>query len=280
MKNWNINRVILCTLKGFLNAQCLAILAGVLLIGCARSVNSISQPRPLPQNARTGYPLPDDGSLSPFEYRGELNELDVLGIDRNQLTSEAEIQRAVASAKPVRLRQGSSILLIQSGALFPDGPMISELGKHFSVAPFSGLPPARRIRGYRQIESFDSESYAKSLRLAAARGGNDVILCYWGILESDSQRLPTKVVSWVPLVNWVVPDETQHVRLRVKVSLVDVRSGNWTVFSPAPTESDRISVSPRRGATDQKQVDRLKQKAYEAAVKELVSQHADIALAK
>ena len=251
-----------------------------LLVGCAKSVNSISQPRPFAENARTGIPLPDNDSVSPFEYRGELNEFDVLGIERNQLTSESEIQRALDKATRVRLRQGSSILLIQSGAQFPDGPMITALGKHFSVAPFSGLPPSRRIRGYRQIENVDAESYAKSLRLAAARGGNDVILCYWGILESDSQRLPTKVVSWMPLVNWVVPDETQHVRLRVKVALVDVRSGNWTVLSPAPMESDRISISPRRGATDQKQVERLKQKAYEATVDELIRSHSDLALAR
>jgi hypothetical protein len=31
----------------------------------------------------------------------------------------------------------------------------------------------------------------------AARGGTDLILCYWGMLESKSERLPTKTVfSW------------------------------------------------------------------------------------
>jgi hypothetical protein len=32
---------------------------------------------------------------------------------------------------------GSTILLIQSGAIYPDGPMVAELGKHFSSVPFS-----------------------------------------------------------------------------------------------------------------------------------------------
>ena len=258
----------------------LLMLPCALFVGCARNINSISQPRPSAEGARTGIPLPDNGLLSPFEYRGELSELDVLGITRSQLTSEVEIRQALDTAKRVRLRQGTSILLIQSGALFPDGSMLAELGKHFSVAPFSGLPLSRRARSYGQIESFDTESYAKPLRLAAARGGNDVILCYWGILESDNQRLPTKVVSWVPLVNWVVPDETQHIRMRLKVALVEVRSGSWTIFSPTPFENDSWSISPRRGAADQKQVERLKQKAYEATVKELIHSHSDLALAQ
>ena len=83
--------------------------------------------------------------------------------------------------------------------------------------------------------------------------------------------MPTKTVSWVPIVNWVVPDEKQHVRIRLKIAVVDVRSGNWSIFSPKPFENARITTSPRRGAVDQKQVERLKTLAYKASVEELVS---------
>jgi hypothetical protein len=93
------------------------------------------------------------------------------------------------------------------------------------------------------------------------------------MLHSDNDRLPTKTVSWVPLVHWFVPDEEQHMRIQLKVALVDVRSGNWSVFSPKSFEDARITTSPARGAVDQKQVERLKKLAYEASVTELVQNY-------
>jgi hypothetical protein len=206
-----------------------------------------------------------------FEYRGELSEFDVLGIPRGEITSEAEIQRALADSKPIKLHPGSSILLIQSGALFPDGPMVTELSKSFRVVPFSGVPTVRKFgAGGLQTESSDPESYSKALRLTAARGSADFIVCYWGMLESENDRLPTKTVSWVPIVHWFVPDEKQRLRIRLKVALVDVRSGNWSVFSPKPFEDARVSTSPRRSAVDQKHVERLKNLAYQASAAELI----------
>ena len=247
------------------------ILSCALLAGCNTKSRSISHPA-YPQQAsycdtgaRDHYSDPD------FPYRGELSESDVLGIPHGEFTSEADIQRALAAARPVRLHPGCSILLIQSGALFPDGPMVTELSKYFRVVPFSGVPEVRRTgSGALQTESPDPDSYAKSLRLTAARGSTDFILCYWGKLESESDRLPTKTVSWVPIVNWFVPDEKQHMRIQLKVALVDVRSGNWSVLSPKAFEDARITTTPGRGTVDQKQVERLKKLAYEASVEELV----------
>ena len=83
----------------------------------------------------------------------------------------------------------------------------------------------------------------------------------------------------MPIVHWVVPDEKRHMRIRLKVALLDVRSGNWSVFSPKPFADARLTTSPRRGAVDQKQVQRLKQLAYEATVAELVQTHTQFALA-
>ena len=82
--------------------------------------------------------------------------------------------------------------------------------------------------------------------------------------------MATKTVSWVPVVNWIVPDEKQHMRIRLKVAMVDVRSGSWAIFSPRAFEDARMSVSPRRDAEDQKQIERLKKKAYEASSQELL----------
>ena len=62
--------------------------------------------------------------------------------------------------------------------------------------------------------------------------------------------------------------------------LYDVRTGDWAILSPKPFEDDRINTSPRRGVADQKLVERLKQKAYEASAKDLVRLYSDLALAK
>jgi hypothetical protein len=246
----------------------LLLVACALLAGC-KTQRSISHSGYQDGASRSGRPC-GDGSDPAFQYRGELSEFDVLGVTRGEAATESEIRRALDNAKPVKLRPGSSLLLIQSGALFPDGVMVTELGKSFKVASFSGVPPARRGGVEARTESVDPESYASSLRLAAARGGNDLILCYWGVLESENEHLPTKTVSWVPVVNWLLPDEVQHARIRLKLALVDVRTGNWTILSPPPFADNRISTSPRRAAVDQRQVERLKHKAYEAAVQELL----------
>lgn len=75
-----------------------------------------------------------------------------------------------------------------------------------------------------------------------------------------------------------MPDEKQHMRIRLKVALLDVCSGNWSVFSPKPFIDARLATSPRRGAVDQKQLERLKQLAYEAAFAELVQAHSELAM--
>jgi hypothetical protein len=260
---------------------CFVALAFVFLAGCGteagRSIsNTAFEPAPPARPpGRVPYARPDD----PFAYRGELSEFDVLGIARGVATSDTEIERTLAAAKRVRLQPGSSILLIQSGAAFPDGPMVSELEKHFRVVPFSGLPPLSPWKRTGEFERSETEGFSRSLRLAAARGGNDTILCYWGILESENAKLMTKTVSWVPLVNWVVPDEREHMRIRIKMALVDVRTGDWAVLSSTPAEDSKISRSPRRNVADQKLVEELKRQAYAAGVKELLRQYSEIAAA-
>jgi hypothetical protein len=248
------------------------LLTGVLLTGCVQT-RSISN---------AGYREPDSGFHfarpsrgGDFNYRGELSEFDVLGITRGASASETEIQSALDNAKSVELQRNSSILLIQSGAMFPDVAMVGELNKHFRVNPFSGVPSAPGAKNANGITP-DPESLARSLRLAAARGGNDVIVCYWGILESGNEHLATKTVSWVPVVNWFVPDEKQLMRIRLKVAVIDVRSGNWRVISPESFDDSRITVSPRRGAVDQRQVESLKAKAYEAAANALAGRIPEI----
>jgi len=59
-------------------------------------------------------------------------------------------------------------------------------------------------------------------------------------------------VSWIPFAGWVVPDELQHMRIRLKLAVIDVRSGRWTLLTPEPSEDKAWSTSFTRGS-DQKQ---------------------------
>jgi hypothetical protein len=250
------------------------------LAGCARQTRSISHSG-YREGASYGYYAPaEPGSDPAFTYKGELNEFDVLGIAPGEAASEAEIRRTLDNSRRISLRAGGSLLLIQSGSQFPDGPMVSELNKNFRVVPFSGVPGLCRYTaaGAGRVQ-MDAESYSKSLRLAAARAGAETIVCYWGVLESESEHLPTKTVSWVPVLTWVIPDEKQHMRIRLKIALVDVRSGSWAVFSPTPFQDDRASIGPRRAVADQKQVELLKNKAYASAVSELARLYLEVASA-
>ena len=181
----------------------LILVACALLAGCV-STRSISNSG-YRERGTAGHASPAGRSDAIFAYRGELSEFDLLGVARDQSAFEEDIQRALDKARPIRLKPHSTILLIQSDAMFPDGPMAAELSKHFTVVPFSGRPSARDSFG--SLDTLDSAALSRSLRLAAARAGAETILCYWGILESAQEKMAAKAVSWVPLVTWFVPDE-------------------------------------------------------------------------
>lgn len=232
-------------------------LAALLFAGCETRSISNSGYR---GDGRHRYSAPRD-----FSYRGELKEFDVLGIDPDASVSESDIQRALDSAQRVRLRKGSNLMLVQSGAFTPDGPMRETLGRSFNVIPFTGLPESPRA----------GTNYAKALRLAAAQGGCESIVCYWGTLESAQERYGTKAVSWVPIVGWAVPDEKQHLRIRLKLAVIDVRTGNWTLTSPEPRMDAAVSASLNRAGSDQKQVEKLKELAYADAADSLLKAYAN-----
>lgn len=112
-----------------------------------------------------------------------------------------------------------------------------------------------------------------SLRLAAAKGGYEKIVAYWGILETAREGLGTKAVSWVPIIGGAVPDESQRMRIRLKVAIVDVKSGQWEMFVPDSLDDDSMSAHYTREASDQQQVALLKAKAYQLASEDVVKRY-------
>src|SRR5258708_3720390 len=246
-----------------------ALLAVVFLL-CGCETRSISD---------SGYGG-DGARRNPF-YQGEINEFDVLGIDVSQPATDEEIAQQLADHHKIGLRKGGAMMAIQSGAPMPDNEMVAALDRYFSVVPFTGVPLVRNDRSYYASTGASSKltderitNYARVLRLAAAKSGAAVIFCYWGVLDSAVEREPTKVVSWVPLVGAVIPDETQLMRIRLKVALIDVRTGHWSMFAPEAYVDSALSAALIRAQADQKQVALLKEKAYKAAVEAFVARYA------
>jgi hypothetical protein len=198
-------------------------------------------------------------------YNGELSEFDVLGIDPGTEITEQEIAVAASDKKQrLSLRKGEPLLLIQSGAMIPEQEMTERMEQYFSVSVFSGVPT--------QGNKADA-SYSKALRLAAAKAGIDRILVYWGMVETETKDLATKNVSWVPIVGSVIPDQTQVIRIRLKVALVEVKSGQWEIFLPKVYEDTANTASLDRKISGQQQLSQLKSKVYQAAVDSIIARY-------
>jgi len=145
--------------------------AGLVLMGC--------ETRSISDSGYRGHAW-DTGNRY---YRGELNEADVLGPPAGQKITEAEIRKALTTARSVRVHPGDSLLVVQPGAIAPDGAMVDALTRlGYHVQGFSGVPPADGERA----------DYSRKLRLAAAQGGLTHILCYWATLESTREGQVTK----------------------------------------------------------------------------------------
>ena len=237
---------------------CVLIFTAVMVAGCG--TRSISN---------SGYYADSDRGYgqrnSPF-YKGELNEFDVLGIDAKSPIAEVDIQKSLVAKSRITVLKGSSIMLIQSGAMIPDEDMVKGMEKYYNVAVFTGVPHAEG--------GTPGDSYAKALRYAAAKGGYEKLMVYWGLLETGREDMATKVVSWIPFIGGAIPDETQRMRIRMKVVIVDVQSGQWDMFSPPPFEDKDSSGRHSRVSSDQTQVAVLKAKAYQSTVEDVAKRFA------
>ena len=197
-------------------------------------------------------------------YKGELTEFEVLGVNPAASVSQEEIQRTLENRQQFSLPKGSSVMLIQSGAIMPDDGMIQALEAHYRVVPFSGIPAGQ-----------GDASHAAALRLAAAKGNCPTILVYWGILETAQKDMSTKAVSWVPVVGGIIPDESQEMRVPLRMALIDVATGQWTAFSPKAIQDTSASARYTRASSDQQQVAVLKSQAYAELAHAIIKKYAE-----
>lgn len=211
----------------------LAVLAFVALACGCDATRSISNPvRPWGEGNGT--------------YEGELSDFDVVGLAPG---SDSEADTTVALHPHMR------VLLIQSGAVFPDERLVSALSKHFEVGVASGIPA--------------QTPGEQGLRHAAARGGFDALIAYWGVLESSQHATAGAAASWVPIAGMFVPDSSQRMRIRLRVLVLDVRSGRWLTLLPPPIDDERASAMLSRERSDRNQVGLLMSAAVPTVVEAL-----------
>ena len=228
----------------------------LILQGCG--VRSISD---------SGYQAESPGRFRPSSnplYKGELTEFEVLGIASQPPVTQEEINRSLKDRQKLTLPKGSSIMLVQSGAIMPDDQMVRVLEPHHRIVAFSGIPTEP-----------SNGNIAPALRLAAAKGGCEKIMVYWGILETAQKDMSTKTVSWVPIFGGMVPDESQEMRIRLKVAIVDVKSGQWKTISPKPIQDTSASARYTRASSDQRQVAALKTLAYAELANDIASKYVE-----
>ncbi len=234
----------------------------LLLAGC--ETRSISNSGYVSANPVYPFDVSDQPNRA---FRGELSELDVLGVSPSKTISEADIHAALNDGAKVSLKRGDRLLLVQSGAQYPDDAMIQELKPYFELMPISGVPASPPARGTTMPAI--NQPLDMTLRLAAARAGAKTLLIYWGILESSAQANVGKSLSWVPIVGMVVPDESQDMRIRLKAAVIDVDSGHWEMLIPDAVENSALSAAVSRRHNDQEQVNLLKAEGYKRLVADL-----------
>src|SRR5437868_2848659 len=204
-----------------MNYLCILLCSAALIL-CGCHTHSSVEYKPADFNAAKPYKSPS--------HAGQLSELEVLGTQGQAEVTDEQIRKTLDEAHSLHLRRGSAILLVQSGAPVPDAAMVDELSREFKVVPYTG------ISSEILPENGEGTSLSKGLRMAAAHGNADTVLVYWANLEMKRDEMPTHIVTWVPVVDVVVPDEYQKLRMRVKMALIDVRGGNWATLRAEPFE--------------------------------------------
>ena len=126
---------------------------------------------------------------NPF-YRGELSEFDVLGMIPKVSVTEADIQKAFTAKTRITVPKGSSIMLIQSGAMIPDDVMVKGLEKYYDVSVLTGVPGKGELRKMAMQWRFG---------LLRAKGGYEKMLVIGGYLKPVGRTWQQRSYRGCPL---------------------------------------------------------------------------------
>ena len=94
-------------------------------------------------------------------------------------------------------------------------------------------------------------------------------------MESARINHVTKLISWVPIVGYTLPDEREDMRIRLKAVIIDVATGRWTAVLPKPVTQSGLSTILSRKDKDQALVALLKDRAYQDLAQSLIESYTD-----
>ena len=106
--------------------------------------------------------ISNSGYQGTWGYRGELIELEVLGFNDKQQITEGDIKKALKSETKVSLKSGDRVVLVQSGAQFPDGPMLKGMEPFFRLSPLAECPLKITVRACIWTEAMSTSVVAET----------------------------------------------------------------------------------------------------------------------
>lgn len=246
------------------NGILVSVLAVFLLAGCARIPLETKNP---------GYI-----SLKK-DFPNQLTNRDIFDDELEQEITEDDIQQAVETASEgFSLPLSSRIILVQSGEVVPDIDMQNKMRKYYQISIYSGLPKAKSPPVVAKNKDKDDtppvvqNNYMRTLRLVAAKGQQRTVVVYWGILQMGVIDEKSRRLVWMPYQSGKIPDRTTSMRYLLRFTLVDVATGNWSMYSPSTTEVSyerQPNPNMENVVGDIAQIEALKQAAYESAAREL-----------
>lgn len=205
--------------------------------------------------------------------RGQLTDQDVFDIDPEKEITEEDIQDAIKNLnrQDFELRPYSSIILVQSGATAPDSAMQNAMMKYYRVAIHTGLRPAksRILRKTEQAAAVPQTNFMRSLRLVAAKGRQSKIVVYWGNLELGKFDEERKAIVWSRHNGGEVDGNMQYIRYLIRFAAVDVKTGEWVMYSPATTQGEFSKRTYKRTKNPDQEIEVLKQLAYKSAADDI-----------
>jgi hypothetical protein len=103
---------------------------------------------------------------------------------------------------------------------------------------------------------------SRRLRLAAAQQRCSHVIVVFGEIQSDSRSLPTRAVSWVPVVGGLVPSRHSGTRLLAQALIMETATSRFTLAAAAPQQTSGITTKSGGEGINSRRALKLKIAAY------------------
>lgn len=180
------------------------------------------------------------------KYKAVITEEDILENDVvDEITEEDIFQAIDLTEKSLKIPANAPILLIQAGRKEPNILLQKQLAKHYMISVFDGFKKKKPV--YVKEEE-PQGNYIKSLRLMAAKGGQTHIIIAWDKLESGKVNKDEINVNWKVCENGTLPSTTQFLRYKLHFIVINVKTGQWSMFNPVFYEESLYEKPYKKGS--------------------------------